>query len=68
MGGSESKATVLECMIKNLKKEFGGDYGVKQRKQWQPTPVFLPGESQGWGSLVGCHLRGRTELDTTEAT
>ena len=30
--------------------------------------VFLPGESQGWGSLVGCHLWGRTELDTTEAT
>jgi len=29
MGGSESKASVLECMIKNLKKGFGGDYGVK---------------------------------------
>ena len=24
------------------------------RRKWQPTPVFLPGESQGWGSLVGC--------------
>ena len=32
------------------------------------TPVFLPGESQGRGSLVGCHLWGRTELDTTVAT
>ena len=38
------------------------------RRKWQPTPVFLPGESQGWRSLVGCPLRGRTELDTTEAT
>ena len=38
------------------------------RRKWQPTPVFLPGESQGWGSLVGCHLWGRTESDTTEAT
>ena len=38
------------------------------RRKWQPTPVFLPGESQGWGSLVGCHLRGRTESDTTEET
>ena len=38
------------------------------RRKWQPTPVFLPGESQGWGSLVGCHLSGRTESDTTEAT
>ena len=29
------------------------------RRKWQPTPVFLPGESQGRGSLVGCHLWGR---------
>ena len=36
------------------------------RRKWQPTPVFLPGESQGQGSLVGCRLWGRTELDTTE--
>ena len=38
------------------------------RRQWQPTPVFLPGESQGRGSLVGCRLWGHTELATTEAT
>ena len=38
------------------------------RRKWQHTPVFLPGESQGWGSLVGCRLRGRTESDTTEVT
>ena len=37
-------------------------------KEWQPTPVFLPGESQGRGSLVGCRLWGLTELDTTEET
>ena len=41
---------------------------IHWRGKWQPTPVFLPGDSQGWGSLVGCHLWGRTELDTTEAT
>ena len=35
---------------------------------WQPTPVFLPGESQGWGSLVGSHLWDCTESDTTEVT
>ena len=34
------------------------------RRQWQPTPVFLPGESQGRGSLVGCRLWGRAESDT----
>ena len=38
------------------------------RRKWQPTPVFLPGESQGRGSLVGCRLWGQTELDTTEVT
>ena len=38
------------------------------RRKWQPTPVFLPGESQGRGSLVGCHLWGRTESDMTKAT
>ena len=35
------------------------------RRKWQPTPVFLPGESQGWGSLVGGCLLDRTESDTT---
>ena len=38
------------------------------RRKWQPTPVFLPGESQGRGSLVGCRLWGHTELDMTEVT
>ena len=38
------------------------------RRKWQPTPVLLPGESQGQGSLVGCCLCGRTESDTTEVT
>ena len=38
------------------------------RRKWQPTPVFLPGESQGWGSLVGCRLWGFAEFNTTEAT
>ena len=38
------------------------------RRKWQPTPVFLPGESQGWGILVGCRLWGHSESDTTEVT
>ena len=38
------------------------------RWKWQPIPVFLSGESQGRGSLVGCRLWGRTELDMTKAT
>ena len=36
------------------------------RRKWQPTPVFLPGESQGWGSPVGYRLWGCIESDMTE--
>ena len=38
------------------------------RRKWQPTPVFLPGESQGRGNLVGCHLWGCTESDMSDVT
>ena len=37
-------------------------------RKWQPTPVFLPGECRGQGSLAGRRLQGRTESDTTDAT
>ena len=37
-------------------------------KEMATLQLFLPGESQGWGSLVGCRLWGRTEWDMTEAT
>ena len=39
---------------------------VFRRRQWQPTPVLLPGKSRGRRSLVGCSLWGREESDTTE--
>ena len=42
-------------------QRVGHAWAINQRRQWQPTPVFLPGESQGRGSLVGCSLWGRTE-------
>ena len=43
--------------------------GINSSKEtWQPTQVFLPGESQRRESLVGCHRWGRTEWDTTEVT
>ena len=38
------------------------------RRQWHPTPVLLPGESQGQGSLMGCRLWGHTVSDMTEVT
>ena len=50
-----------ECSLEGL---------MLKLKKWQPTPVFLLGESQGRGSLadMGCRLWGRTESDTTEVT
>ena len=50
-----------------IEAEFNGDLQGLEKK-WQPTPVFLPGESQEQGSLVGCHLWGLTESDTSEVT
>ena len=38
---------------------------VRWRRKWQPTPVFLPGESEGRWSLMGCCLWGRTESEAT---
>ena len=49
-----------------LKVNFPSSSLSQRRRRWQPTPVFLLGESQGWGSLVGCHLWGHTESDMTE--
>ena len=52
------------CCVPSL---YFGFFDLLQKdRKWQPTPVFLPGESHGWGSLVGYSARGRTELDTTE--
>ena len=41
---------------------------IRGIRQWHPSPVLLPGKSHGWRSLVGCHLWGPTESDTTEVT
>ena len=59
------------CPLLYFQSLFNQNFGClstfRQRRQWHPTPVLLPGESQGWRSLVGCCLWGRTESDTTEA-
>lgn len=38
------------------------------RRKWQPTPLIVPGEFQAQRSMVGCHLWGHTESDTTESS
>ena len=48
--------------------EGNGEGNGNWRRKWQSMPVFLPGESRGRGSLVGCRLRGRTKSDTTDVT
>ena len=50
------------------KWKMAGTATPRLEKELQPTPVFLPGESQGQGNLVGCRLCGRIESDTTEVT
>ena len=41
---------------------------IPWNRKWQPTPVFLPGESHGWRSLIGYSPWGHKELDMTETT
>ena len=62
--------TRLKCLSSSSRRpRFDSWVGkIRWRRDRLPTPLFLPGESRGWGSLVGCHLWGRTELDPTEAT
>ena len=60
--------------ILSTEREFWGNINLKlgisgqlpQRRQWHPTPVFLPGKSHGWRSLEGCSPWGRWRSDTTE--
>ena len=67
-GGLQSMGSLESDTTERLDFHFSLSTFMHWRRKWQPTPVFLPGESQGRGSLVGCRLWGRTELDTTEAT
>ena len=67
-GGLLSVGSQSRTRLKRLSSSSSSSSLCLRRRQWQPTPVFLPGESQGRGSLVGCRLWGCTELDTTEAT
>ena len=48
------------------KKRFEGQGSLLWSRQWQPTPVLLPGKSHGRRSLVGCSPLGLEESDTTE--
>ena len=66
--GTSVKELACQCR-RHKRRGFHPWVGkVPRRRAWQPTPVFLPGGSQGQRSLEGCSPRGRKESDTTEAT
>ena len=56
LGGASGKEPACQCKR------------LKRGERWQPTPVFLPGESHGQRNLMGYSPWGRKELDTTEMT
>ena len=60
-GGLQSMGSLSQTRLSNF--TF-----THWRRKWQHPPVFLPGESQGQGSLVGCCLWDHTESDMTKAT
>ena len=62
-GGASDKELACQC------RRHGFNSWVRKipwRRKWQPTPVFLPGDSHGQKSLAGYSTRGLKELDTTE--
>ena len=66
-------ASLGGSVVKNLPAKAGNGFDpwvgkIPWRRVWQPTPVFLPGESHGQSSLAGYSPWGRKELDTTEHT
>ena len=65
-GGADGKEHACQCR-RHKRHRFDPWVGkIPWRRAWQPTPVFLPGESHGQRSLVGCSPWGRKESDTTE--
>ena len=66
----ETMETVTDFILGGSKVTADGDcsHEIKRHLLPGPTPVFLPGESQGRWSLVGCRLWGHTESETTEVT
>ena len=62
-GGSDSKESVCNAGDLGFNPWFGK---MPWRREWQPTPIFLPGEFHGQGSLVDCSPWGRKESDMTE--
>jgi len=63
LDGSDGKRIWLQCRRPGFNPWVSK---IPQRKEWLPTPVFLPGKFHGQRSPAGYNPRGHTELDTTE--
>ena len=67
---TQARASQVPLVVKNLPANAGDVKGLGSitgsGRSWQPTPVFLPGESHGQRSLVGYSPWGRIESDKTE--
>ena len=55
--------SITKCLSQSF---YSAHMPSGRRRQWQPTPVFLPGKSHGWRSLMGYGRWGREDSDTTE--
>ena len=62
-GGSDGKESACNAEDSGLIPRLGRSPG---ERDWQPTPVFLPGESHEQRSLVGCNPQGHKESDMTK--
>ena len=68
LGGISGKEPTCQCRRHKRGRFNPWVRKIPWRRAWQPTPVFLPGESHGWRSLVGYSPWGRKESDRTEMT
>ena len=66
--GEESTCKSGDTGRHELDPWWAGAVGILWRRAWQPSPVFLPGETHGQRNLVGYSPQGHKELDMTEVT
>ena len=67
-GGASGREPACQCRRHKRRRFNPWVSKIPWKRTWQPTPGFLPGESQGQRNLVGYSPQGRTESDMIEAT
>jgi len=67
-GGANGKESVCQCRRYKRHTFHSWTRKIAWRRKWQPTPVFLPGESRGQRSLTGYSPWGQKQSETTDHT